>query len=150
MSEITVPIVRTADAADLPYPAYATAGASGADLYAAVREARVIVQGEIVLVPTGIALAVPGGYEAQVRARSGLAARHAVALVNAPGTIDSDYRGEISVILTVLGREPFTLVRGTRVAQLVFAPVVRARFRPVERLDETPRGSGGFGHTGTR
>jgi len=132
----------------LPLPAYATEGSAGLDLRAAVEEPLVIEPGARVLVPTGLRVAIPPGYEGQVRARSGIALRHGVGLPNAPGTIDSDYRGELKVLLANWGREPFTVRRGDRVAQLVVAPVARADVAVVEALDETARRDGGFGHTG--
>jgi len=118
-------------------------------LAAAIEGECVLQPAERMLVPTGFAIAVPEGYEAQIRPRSGLALRHGIVLPNAPGTIDSDYRGELKVILMNAGAEPFTLKRGDRIAQLVVAPVVRAEWREVSSLDETERGQGGFGHTGT-
>jgi dUTP pyrophosphatase len=137
-----------AGAEDLPLPVYASDGAAGADLAAAVEGELVIEPGGRALVPTGLRIALPRGYEAQVRPRSGLALQHGVLLPNAPGTIDADYRGEIRVILLNAGREPFVVRRGDRIAQLVVAPVLRARFEAVDALDETARGAGGFGHTG--
>ena len=148
--EVEVRFTKSAAAADLPDPAYATDGAAGVDLRAAVAEPIVLRRGEVTLVPTGIAIHLPRGFEAQVRARSGLALRHGITLVNGPGTIDADYRGEIGVILSNLKDEPFTIERGMRIAQLVVAPVARAELLRVEELDETERGSGGFGHTGTQ
>ncbi len=145
---IPVEIVRLPGNEDLPLPAYQTRGSAGADLHAAIVEPVTIRQGEIHLIPTGISVAIPPGHEAQVRPRSGLALREGLALVNAPGTIDSDYRGEIKVIVTCLKAEPCTIRRGDRIAQLVFAPVVQARFRVVQALRESRRGTGGFGHTG--
>ncbi|MFP4585799.1 MAG: dUTP diphosphatase [Desulfococcaceae bacterium] len=133
---------------DLPLPRYMTDGAAGMDLCAAVAGERVLPPGEVVLVPTGFAVAVPPGYEAQIRPRSGLAVRNAVTVVNAPGTIDADYRGEIQVALVNLGRRPYTLLRGDRIAQLIVAPVARAEIREVDQLDDSARGNGGFGHTG--
>ncbi len=130
-------------------PAPATPGSAGFDLAAAIEGECVLQPAERMLVPTGFAIAVPEGYEAQIRPRSGLALRHGIVLPNAPGTIDSDYRGELKVILMNAGAEPFTLKRGDRIAQLVVAPVVRAEWREVSSLDETERGQGGFGHTGT-
>jgi dUTP pyrophosphatase len=125
-----------------------TEQAAGVDLHAALDSPFTLNPGERALVPTGIALEIPPGYEAQVRPRSGLALRHGIALVNSPGTIDADYRGEVGVILINLGSEPFTVTDGERVAQLVFARFERARFLEVEELAESGRGSGGFGHTG--
>ncbi len=148
-ASVPVAIVRLAHAADLPLPAYATAGSAGVDLLAAVADELALAPGERALIPTGIAIALPEGFEAQVRARSGLAIRHGLTLLNAPGTIDSDYRGEISVILANLGETPFTVARGMRIAQLVVAPVARIDWRPVEALPESARGAGGFGSTGT-
>jgi len=133
---------------DLPLPAYATASAAGADLHAAVTEPVTVRMGEIALVPTGIRLEIPEGYEGQVRPRSGLALRAGLTLVNAPGTIDSDYRGEVKVIVTCLSSTPCVIERGDRIAQLVIAPVRQAMFVPAEELSETRRGEGGFGHTG--
>jgi dUTP pyrophosphatase len=147
-----VPIYREPDARDLPLPAYATAGASGMDLHAAVREDVAIPPGGRCVIPTGIRISVPDGFEAQVRGRSGLASRHGLGLVNAPGTIDSDYTGEIRVILVNWGDAPVTIQRGDRIAQLVFAPVVQAQWSDLgdSRLGPTSRGDGGFGHTGLR
>lgn len=134
----------------LPLPAWQTAGAAGADLLAAVAVELILEPGERRVVPTGLCLALPDGWEAQVRPRSGLAVRHGVTVLNAPGTIDADYRGELMVPLINHGREPFRVARGERIAQIVFAPVVRARFTVVGELDpaETARGAGGFGSTG--
>lgn len=129
-------------------PCYMTEHAAGVDLHAALEAPCVLHPGERALVPTGIALEIPPGYEAQVRPRSGLALRHGIALVNSPGTIDADYRGEIGVILINHGCEPFTVANGERIAQLVFARYQRAEFEEVEELGESERGSGGFGHTG--
>jgi dUTP pyrophosphatase len=145
---IEVPVVRLPGGDDLAFPAYATAGAAGLDLAAAVAEPIVIPPGGRAMVPTGIAIALPEGYEAQVRPRSGLAARAGVTVLNAPGTVDCDYRGEIQVILINLGDAPFTVARGERIAQMVVAPVVRLAWRATERLPETVRGDGGFGSTG--
>ena len=133
---------------DLPLPAYATDGAAGMDVVAAVQDDLVLAPGARFAVPTGLAMAVPAGHEVQVRPRSGLALRHGVTVANAPGTIDSDYRGELMVLLVNLGDADFTVSRGMRVAQLLLAPVTRAVPRLVESLDDTVRGSGGFGSTG--
>ena len=151
MSDIEVRILRLPQAADLPLPAYQSEHAAGLDLLAAVPDAAplTLAPGERVLVPTGIAIALAPGYEAQVRPRSGLAARHGLTVLNAPGTIDADYRGEVQVLLVNLGREAVTITRGMRVAQLVIAPVVRAHILDVASLDKTSRGSGGFGSTGS-
>ena len=147
---VEVAIVRLDHARDLPLPAYETAGAAGMDLRAAVPEAEPLVlrPGDRVLAPTGLSIAVPPGYEAQVRPRSGLAIRNGVTCLNTPGTIDSDYRGEVKVILANLGAENFVVRRGDRIAQLVICPVVQARWLEVDSLDETTRGAGGFGSTG--
>jgi len=141
-------ILQTPDALDLPLPQYMSAGAAGIDLYANVAENVVLRMGEIALVPTGICIALPDGFEAQIRPRSGLALKHGVTLVNSPGTIDADYRGEIKLIMTCLSDVPYTVRRGERVAQMVIAPFTCADFVPVETLGETERGAGGFGHTG--
>lgn len=140
-------VARVAGAEDLPLPAYATAGAAGLDLRAAVEAALVVAPGERVRVPTGLRIAVPAGYEAQVRPRSGLALHHGIVLPNAPGTIDSDYRGEVQVILWNAGPEPFAIARGDRVAQLVVSPIVRVTLEEGD-LEETPRAASGFGSTG--
>ncbi|MEA2664802.1 MAG: dUTP pyrophosphatase [Candidatus Eremiobacteraeota bacterium] len=144
----TVAVVRLPEAEGLPLPAYMTAGAAGADVVAALAEDLVLAPGARALVPTGLALEVPPGYEVQVRPRSGLAHRHGVTLLNTPGTIDSDYRGPLGVILVNLGSEPFVVRRGERIAQLVVAPVVRAAFREVDLLAASERGPAGFGSTG--
>ena len=145
---IQVNISRAPGTEDLPLPAYATGGAAGMDLRAAVTELLILQPGERRAVPTGIHIALPEGHEAQVRPRSGLALRHGIGMVNSPGTIDCDYRGEIQVILINHGQEPFTIQRGDRIAQLVIAPVSRVVWQEVPALDETPRAAGGFGHTG--
>ena len=134
---------------DLPLPSYATGGAAGMDLIAAVQEPVTIGPGERALIPTGLTLALPPGYELQIRPRSGLALRHGIALPNAPGTIDEDYRGEIGVILLNTGRDAFVIERGARIAQAVLAPVSKAVWQEVDRLDMTARDTGGFGSTGT-
>lgn len=135
-------------APDLPLPAYATNGAAGTDLLAAVEGEVVIPPGGIAAIRTGIALAIPEGYEAQVRPRSGLALRHGITVLNAPGTVDSDYRGEIAAILINHGTAPFSITRGMKIAQLVVAAHIRAGWEEVSALDDTPRGAGGFGSTG--
>jgi len=132
----------------LPLPAYASAGAAGIDLAAAVDQSLTLNPEHRALVPTGIAIALPEGYEGQVRPRSGLALKHGLTVLNSPGTIDCDYRGEVQVILANLGTEPVTIRRGDRIAQLVIAPVTRAEIRRVAELPETMRGAGGFGSTG--
>jgi dUTP pyrophosphatase len=148
MGEIRVPVLLLPHARGLDLPAYATAGSAGCDLRAAIDVDLTITPGGRTLIPTGIAVAVPEGYEGQVRMRSGLAHDQGLALLNAPGTIDSDYRGEIRVIVANLGAEPVTIRRGDRLAQLVFAPVARARLEQVETLPPSRRSSGGFGSTG--
>ena len=135
---------------DLAPPDYASPGAAGADLRAAVAEPLVVAPGARRVVPTGLVLEIPAGYEGQVRARSGLALKKGLALANGVGTIDSDYRGEVGVLVVNLGNEPVTLLRGDRIAQLVIAPVARAVFEEVSLLGETARGGGGFGSTGAR
>lgn len=137
---------------DLPIPEYATQASAGMDLRAAVPENAPIIlkSGEVALIPTGFAMALPVGFEAQVRPRSGLAAKYAVSVLNTPGTIDADYRGEVKVILTNFGPDPFVVERGMRIAQMIIAPVTTADWRVVETLSETQRGSGGFGSTGKK
>ncbi|MCP3731914.1 dUTP diphosphatase [Sphingomonas sp. MG17] len=143
---IRIALQRLPHGEGLPLPAYATAGAAGMDVVAA--EDYVLVPGGRHAVATGFAIAIPDGYEVQVRPRSGLALKHGITCLNTPGTIDSDYRGEVKVILANLGSEPFAVVRGERIAQLVAAPVQRAVFEEVAALDDTARGGGGFGSTG--
>ncbi|MBA4763191.1 dUTP diphosphatase [Sphingomonas sp.] len=143
---ITIRLMRLPHGEGLPLPAYATAGAAGMDVVAA--EDLVLAPGARHAVATGFAIAIPPGYEVQVRPRSGLALKHGITCLNTPGTIDEDYRGEVKVILANLGDQPFTIVRGERIAQLVPAPVQRALFEEVTVLDDTDRGSGGFGSTG--
>jgi dUTP pyrophosphatase len=147
---MTVPIRvrRLPHGVGLDLPSYATAGAAGMDLLAAVGAAVTIVPGGRTLVPTGLVIALPPGYELQIRPRSGLALRHGIVLPNSPGTIDEDYRGEIQVIVLNAGEAPFTVERGMRIAQAVLAPVVRARWDETDRLDTTARNAGGFGSTG--
>ena len=148
MTDVNIPIQRLTNGAGLPLPEYATASSAGADLLAAVDGVVVLETGDHAVIPTGVAIALPSGFEAQVRPRSGLAAKHGVTTLNAPGTIDADYRGEIGVILINHGRRPFTVERGMRIAQLVVAPVSQAVWRETDALDETARGDGGFGSTG--
>ncbi len=135
-------------ALDLALPLYATSLAAGMDVQAALDDPLTLAPGDIALVPSGFAVAIAPGYEIQVRPRSGLAVKHGITVINSPGTIDADYRGEVRIGLVNLGREPFVVRRGDRIAQLVLARVCRAEFALVDRLDETGRGSGGFGHTG--
>jgi len=151
VTKIEVRVKRLPHAADLPLPAYQSALAAGLDLMAAVpADAPVVIApGGRAMIPTGIAIALPPGTEGQVRPRSGLAARHGVTVLNSPGTVDADYRGEINVILVNLGVEPFTVARGTRIAQLIIAPMMQATICDSANLDETTRGVGGFGSTGT-
>jgi dUTP pyrophosphatase len=147
---LPVRVVRMEHAAGLPLPAYQTDGAAGMDLVAAVptNAPLVLAPGARVLVPTGLVLEIPAGFEGQVRPRSGLALRNGITVLNAPGTIDCDYRGEVCVVLANLGGAPFEIRRGERIAQIVFAPVSRVAWQEVSALDETVRGSGGFGSTG--
>lgn len=146
---IHIPMMPLEHGKDLPTPKYATKDSAGMDLYAAI-EANVVLQpSQFLLVPTGFAMALPAGYEAQVRPRSGLAAKHGVTVLNTPGTIDADYRGEVKVILINLGQEPFTVERGMRIAQMVIAPVTQGQLQIAANLEETERGTGGFGSTGT-
>ena len=149
MTEVEVPVIRLPHAAGLPLPAYQSASAAGLDLMAAIPEGAplVIAPGGMAAIPTGIVLGLPEGYEGQVRPRSGLAMRHGVTVLNAPGTIDSDYRGEVSVLLINHGRNPFEVVRGMRIAQLIVAIVACATIKEVENLNKTKRGDGGFGST---
>lgn len=147
---IPVRVRRLPHGMDLPLPAYATAGAAGMDLLAAVAAPVVIAPGQRVLIPTGLTIALPPDHELQIRPRSGLALRNGIVLPNSPGTIDEDYRGEIQVIVMNAGDQPFTVERGTRIAQAVLAPVVRVGWAEVETLDETARNEGGFGSTGTK
>jgi dUTP pyrophosphatase len=147
---LKVHVRRLPSSVGLPLPVYQTAGAAGMDVLAAVDSERHIAPGAIELIPTGLSLAIPMGWEAQVRPRSGLAVRHGITLPNAPATIDSDYRGEVLVPLINLGRESFTVERGMRVAQIVFAPVGIAVWVEVDTLESSARGDAGFGHTGIR
>jgi dUTP pyrophosphatase len=149
MTVVTAAIKRLPAAHDLPLPAYQTAHAAGMDLCAAIESDIVLAPGERKLVPTGYAIALPPGFEAQVRPRSGLALKNGVTVLNSPGTIDADYRGEVGVILINLGKEPFTISRGARIAQMVIAPVTMLTWQETDRLTETDRGTGGFGSTGT-
>lgn len=146
--ERVIPVRLVREGSGDVLPAYQTGGASGMDLRADIEKDVVLPPMGRALVPTGISLALPPGTEAQVRPRSGLASRSGVTCLNTPGTIDADYRGEVRVVLVNFGSEPFTVRRGDRIAQLVFAPVLRASFKIVDDLDATPRGEGGFGHTG--
>jgi dUTP pyrophosphatase len=146
--QIEIKIQRMEGNDDLPLPKYMTSGSSGMDLFAAVTEPITIQSREYDIIPLGIKLAIPEGYEAQIRPRSGLAAKNGIGLLNSPGTIDSDYRGEIKVILFNFGKEPFVINRGDRIAQMVIAPITKASLNEQKHLEDTPRGNGGFGHTG--
>jgi dUTP pyrophosphatase len=150
MNDVSVQILRLAHGEGIELPGYATHGSAGMDVRAAVPEGEPLTlkPGERAMVPTGLSFGIPEGYEIQVRPRSGLAAKNGVTCLNTPGTIDSDYRGEVKVILINLGQEPFVIARGERIAQLVLAPVTRAAWDVSESLDETARGAGGFGSTG--
>ncbi len=147
---VTIRVVPLPHAAGLALPAYETADAAGMDLRAAVEDSApvTLAPGHRAMIPTGLTIALPSGYEAQVRPRSGLAARHGVTCLNSPGTVDADYRGEVKVILINHGQEPFVIKRGERIAQMIIAPVTRADLKVVTELDETKRGAGGFGSTG--
>lgn len=146
---VIIDIVRLDHGRDLPLPAHATPASAGVDLLAAVDAKRTLSPGERQLVPTGISIALPEGFEAQVRPRSGLALKHGVTVLNAPGTIDADYRGEVGVILVNLGEAPFTIERGMRIAQMVVAPVSFVNWREGQELSSSTRGQGGFGSTGS-
>lgn len=145
MDKIKIEIINKSK---YPLPEYATSGSAGVDLYANIDEDITVNMGEIKLIPTGIFIKLPLGYEAQIRARSGLSLKHGVTLVNGIGTIDSDYRGEIGIILTTLKNEPFTITSGMKIAQMIIAKHEIAEFVEVEKLDDTKRGAGGFGHSG--
>jgi dUTP pyrophosphatase len=140
--------LRPEQDADIPLPRYMTPLSSGLDLCAALKKEITLSRGQITLVPSGFAISLPRGFEAQIRPRSGLAVKHGIGIINAPGTIDADYRGEIKVALINLGTEDYTIRRGDRIAQMVIQQVCQARFQAVEELDETDRGDGGFGSTG--
>lgn len=148
MKHVSVAITQEPHAQDLPLPAYESDAAAGMDLRAAVTEPLTIAPGARAMVPTGIRIALPAGTEAQIRPRSGLAIRCGISMVNSPGTIDADYRGEIQALLINHGQEDFVIERGDRIAQMVIAPVLQADWEPVDTLDDTIRGEGGFGHTG--
>ncbi len=149
MGSVVIAVKRLRPTAEpLPLPRHMTAGAAGMDLLADVTEPVQLAPGARTLIPTGLAVEIPAGFEAQVRPRSGLALRHGVTLLNSPGTIDSDYRGEIMVLLINLGSDPYTVRRGERIAQMIVAPVTRAELREADSLSDSHRGAGGFGHTG--
>jgi len=143
-----VAVRRIGETGDIPLPRYMSDDAAGMDLYAAVEGEELLLPGERKLVPTGIAVALPRGYEAQIRPRSGLALDHGVTLLNTPGTVDADYRGEIRIVMVNLGDRPFLIRRGDRIAQMVIHRVSRVAWREIDMLDVTSRGEGGFGHTG--
>lgn len=147
--QVDIPVSVLAHGVDLPLPSYATTGSAGMDLRCALAEDLHLEPGQRALVPTGLAVAIPDGYEGQIRPRSGLANRMGLTVLNAPGTVDSDYRGEVKVLLVNLGQETAVLSRGERIAQLIVAPHARGRLVPADGLDTTGRGTGGFGHTGT-
>jgi dUTP diphosphatase len=148
IDELLLQVRRLPSSEGLPLPTYMTEGAAGMDLHAAIGDEVTIEGGTVVLVPTGLEIAIPRGYEAQIRPRSGLAVKHLIGMPNAPATIDSDYRGELRVPLINLGRDPFTVSRGMRIAQLIVAPVVRVTWDEVSELPPTARAGGGFGHSG--
>jgi dUTP pyrophosphatase len=148
LERISIQIKRIGNNTDLPLPGYETEGSSGMDLRASIDNPVVLNPGEVRLIPTGFAISIPPGYEGQVRPRSGLALKFGIGMVNSPGTIDSDYRGEVSIILINWGRSPFTVNRGDRIAQMIIGKVYRANLIDSESLDNTGRGSGGFGHSG--
>ena len=150
VDEISVNMEILEHGMNLPIPEYQTKESSGMDLHAAIEEDLEIKSGDKVIIPTGIALAIPQGYEAQIRPRSGLAAKHNITVLNTPGTIDSDYRGEIKAIIINHGRDKYTVKRGDRIAQIIFSPIARAKIKSVSKLSETIRGEGGFGSTGIR
>lgn len=148
MEKVEVKVKKLPGNEDLPLPLLMSEGASGMDLHAAVKDEEVLKPGEIKLIPAGIQVAIPRGFEGQIRPRSGLALKHGISIVNSPGTVDSDYRGVVGVILINQGREPFSIKRGERLAQLVICPVVQVKLKLVKELGATKRESGGFGHTG--
>ncbi len=147
---VSIPLLQLPHGKDLPLPEYATSQSAGVDLMAAIEGELVVKPMQRVLVPTGIAIALPGDFEAQVRPRSGLAFKNGISVLNTPGTIDADYRGEIKVLLINFGQEDFVITRGMRIAQMVVAPVTQVGFSSVESLDETQRSAGGFGSTGVK
>lgn len=150
MEKIQIKLMRLENNRDIRIPEYESEGSSGMDIRACVDPPLVLEPGEIKFVPTGIAVSIPYGYECQIRPRSGLALKNGIGLVNSPGTIDSDYRGEIGIILINWGKEPFTVSRGDRIAQMVITKVIQAEIINVDTLDITERGEGGFGHSGTK
>jgi dUTP pyrophosphatase len=150
LEKILIKFKRLDDSADLPLPRYESKGSSGMDIRACVKEPVILQPGQIKMIPTGLAVSIPFGYEAQMRPRSGLALKHGIGLVNSPGTIDSDYRGEIGIIMINWGESLFTIRRGDRIAQMIISKVCRADIVEAETLDNSLRGEGGFGHSGVR
>lgn len=150
MERVVVGVRRLPNNEDIALPSYSSEGSSGMDLRACVKEPALLGPGEIKLIPTGLSLSLPPGYEVQIRPRSGLALKHGIGMVNSPGTVDSDYRGEIGIVLINWGSEAFTIHRGDRIAQMVVSRICRADLVDMKDLDPTSRGSGGFGHTGVR
>lgn len=149
--EITIKVKRISDEfSDIELPSYATEGSAGMDIRAAIKDEVVLQPGKVVLVPTNISVEIPTGYEIQVRPRSGLAANHSIGILNSPGTIDSDYRGEVKIIMMNFGDEPFVIHRGDRIAQLVVSKVYKAKVIETNNLNSSQRGEGGFGHTGKK
>ncbi len=140
--------IKPDDDADIPLPQYMTSQSAGMDIYAAIKKDLLLEKGEIALIPTGFAMSIPEGFEAQIRPRSGLAVKHGIGLINSPGTIDSDYRGEVMIPAINLGNKKYTVKRGDRIAQMIIKRVYHARIEVVEQLDTTVRETGGFGHTG--
>ncbi len=149
MKTVKVNIQRT-DKSDIDLPEYTTEGSAGMDIRAAVTSDVIIQPGDVEIIPAGFIIELPQGYEAQIRPRSGLAAKYGIGVLNAPGTIDSDYRGEVKIILMNFGKKPFTVRRGDRIAQMVVAPYTRVAWNEVDRVNETDRGAGGFGHSGSQ
>ncbi len=148
MDRVPIKITRLYDNKNIPLPNYESEGSSGMDIRANIKESILLKSGEIKLIPTGLAVSIPPGFEIQIRPRSGLALKHGIGMVNSPGTIDSDYRGEIGIIMINWGAEPFIISRGDRIAQMIISKVYQADFLEVDNLDFTSRGEGGFGHTG--
>jgi dUTP pyrophosphatase len=151
LSQLTIRISRIPpNAGDVPLPQYATEGSAGMDICAVVADDVTLQPGETALIPTGFSVEIPRGYEAQIRPRSGLAIKHQIGILNSPGTIDSDYRGEVKIILSNFGKNAFTVKRGDRIAQMVIGSYSKVAWNEVDALDTTTRGAGGFGHTGTK
>ena len=150
MDKVEIKIKRVSNSSDIDLPTYESDGSAGMDIRACVEKPIKLNPGEIKLIPTGLAVSIPAGYEGQIRPRSGLALKNGIGLVNSPGTIDSDYRGEIGIVMINWGSKPFTIIKGDRIAQMIIAKVYRAELNAVEDLDTTLRGDGGFGHSGTK